>query len=203
MKSKTKIILYIIFVVSAFFLISVVSETFAVFETAANATANLSLGNWVIRLNSIDISSGQTISFSINSFTYSDSSHIANGFIAPGRTGYFDIIIDPTGTDVAVRYDITLDLQGNYGNNITYSVLNNSGSMIQTAANTYSGIIDLEDVENGDTATLRIVVGWANNTTYNANDTNLGLMRNASISIPAEITVVQYLGETITPYQEG
>ena len=91
--------------------IYLIKETYAVFETTGTGTADFSIGSWVINLNSIDISSGQTVSFSINSFTYSDSSHIANGVIAPGRSGYFDLILDPDGTDVSVRYDITLDME--------------------------------------------------------------------------------------------
>ena len=182
------------------FLIHCISTTYAVFETNTNGTANLSVGSWVIKLNSVDISSGQTINFSVNNFNYSNNSHVANGVIAPGRTGYFDLLLDPDGTDVSIRYDITLDLEEDYGENVTYYVSTNIGTAIQTDESTYSGVIDLSDIDNGDVARLRIVVEWVNNTTYNESDTNLGLTPNNNISIPAQIVVSQYLGETIVPY---
>ena len=200
MKINIKAMLYIgalILVVASVYLIK---ETYAVFETTGTGTADFSIGSWVINLNSIDISSGQTVSFSINSFNYSDSSHLANGVIAPGRSGYFDLILDPDGTDVAVRYDITLDMEQEYADNITYYVTTTDGTTIRTDENTYSGIIDLDSIDDGDTARLRIVVEWVDNASYNSTDTVLGLANNPSISIPAEITVVQYLGETLEEY---
>ena len=200
MKSRVKIILYIVLFVVAMALIYCVSSTYAVYETITNGTANLDIGSWLIRLNSVDISSGETISFNANNFTYSNSSHIANGVIAPGRSGYFEVIIDPDGSDVSIRYDITLDMEEDYGDNITYYVDTNNGSAIRTGESTYSGVLDLSEIENGDVATLRIVVEWLDNSAYDEHDTELGLTPNNNITIPAEITVVQYLGETIVPY---
>jgi hypothetical protein len=200
MKINIKTMLYIGVLFLLVASIYLIKETYAVFETTGTGTADFSIGSWVINLNSIDISSGQTVSFSINSFTYSDSSHIANGVIAPGRSGYFDLILDPDGTDVSVRYDITLDMEEEYENNITYYVTTTDGTTIQTGPSTYSGIIDLASIDNGDTATLRIVVEWVDNGSYDVTDTELGMMNNPSISIPAEITVVQYLGESMEEY---
>lgn len=200
MNARVKIILYVVLFVAAMVLVYCITSTYAVYETVTNGTANLDIGSWVIKLNSVDISSGETISFSANNFTYTDSSHIADGVIAPGRSGYFELIIDPDGTDVSVRYDITLDLEEDYGDNITYYVDTNNGTAIRTGESTYSGVLDLEDIEDGDVATLRIVVEWVNNIAYDEHDTELGLIPNNNITIPAEITVVQYLGETIVPY---
>ncbi len=200
MKTKVKTILYIGVFISMVFLLSLISDSFAVYETLANGTGNFNIGNWTIRLNDMDISSGQTISFVASNFNYSVSSHIENGVIAPGRSGYFDVIIDPEDTDVAIRYDITLDMEQNYGENITYYVTDLNGTMVRTGESTYSGIITLAQIANGDTARLRIVVEWTNNSTYDQSDTNLGLTSNASISIPAQITVIQYLGETLVEY---
>ena len=200
MKINAKTMLYIGVLVLLIASIYLIKETYAVFETTGTGTADFSIGSWVINLNNIDISSGQTVSFSINSFTYSENSHIANGVIAPGRSGYFDLILDPDGTDVAVRYDITLDMEEEYANNITYYVTTTDGTTIRTGENTYSGIIDLDSIDDGDVATLRIIVEWVNNGSYDASDTELGLENNASISIPAEINVVQYLGETLEEY---
>ena len=200
MKSKIKIVLYICLFISALVLLWFISDTYAVFETNSNGTANIPVGGWVIKLNSVDISSGQTVSFVVNNFNYSENAHIESGKIAPGRSGYFDVVLDPDGTDVSIRYDVTLDLEGDYEDNITYYVVTNGQSAIRTGENTYSGVIDLNDIDNGDVATLRIVVEWVNNSSYDDSDTELGLSNNPSISIPAEINVIQYFGETLVPY---
>ena len=91
-------------------------------------------------------------------------------------------------------------MEQEYANNITYYVTATDGTTIQTGPNTYSGIIDLDSIDDGDTARLRIVVEWVDNASYNESDTSLGLANNPSISIPAEITVVQYLGESLQEY---
>ena len=202
MDKKVKIMLYAVTITLIVIGAYVFKSTYAVFETEANGEADFQVGSWIIKLNEIDISSGQTVNFTINSFVYTENSHVKNGCIAPGRSGYFDVILDPSGTDVAVRYDITLDIDGEYEDNILYYITTEDGSMIRSNVNTYSGVIDLDSIDNGDVATLRVNLEWNNNSSYNESDTELGIVRNNSISIPAQINVVQYLGETITEYVE-
>lgn len=202
MEKNVKIVLYIItfalIIVSAYIFI----DTYALFETEASAATDLAIGNWVIKLNDIDISSGQTVNFTVNDFVYTTNSHIKDGYIAPGRSGYFDVILDPAGTDVAVRYDITLDIDGDYEDNITYYVTTTDGNTVKTDVNTYSGVLSLNSINNGDVATLRINLEWNDNSTYDASDTELGIVEGNGISIPVELTVVQYLGEPIVEYVE-
>lgn len=201
-RNKIKFVLYLLVVVALGLTFYIISDTYALFEREASGSANFDIAQWVIKLNNIDISSGETISFSLSNFVYATNSHVANGYIAPGRNGYFDIVLDPAGTEVAVRYDITLDLEGDYSDNLTYSVTTADGMTIRTGENTYSGVIDMSSIENDEVATLRINLEWEDIASYNASDTALGLIRNNDIEIPASITVVQYLGETLTEYTE-
>ena len=48
------------------------------------------------------------------------AAHVANGKIAPGTSGTFDIEIDTTGTEVDLQYDVTISLE-NCPRNITFS----------------------------------------------------------------------------------
>lgn len=202
MGKKIKIVLYIVTAILAIMSAHILKSTYAAFETDATGKADFQVGKWIIKLNEFDISSGQTINFTINSFVYTENSHIKNGCIAPGRSGYFDVVLDPSGTDVAVRYDITLDIDGEYEENIKYYITTTDGSMIKTNADTYSGVMDLGSISNGDVATLRINLEWDNDSLHDESDTEMGIIRNNSISIPVQITVIQYLGETITEYLE-
>ena len=112
-------------------------------------------------------------------------------------------ILDCTEDEYNGVWSAYLDMEEEYADNITYYVTTTDGTTIRTAEDTYSGIIDLNSIDNGDVATLRIVVEWVDNGSYNESDTALGLENNSSISIPAQINVVQYLGETIEEYSSS
>ena len=89
-----------------------------------------------------------------------------------------------------------------YADNITFGVQEyGTNNTIQTAVNTYSGVIDLDTINNEDVVTLRVTVTWSNLAAYDENDTVLGLTRTGRIAIPITVSAIQYLGETITPYQ--
>lgn len=177
-------------------LILVVCNSYGLFENNATATEQNPVGGWTINLNDILISeSGQT-TINIDEFVYDSSTTINDGYIAPGRSGYFDLILDPSGTDVAIKYEITFNLDELYEDNITYSVDMLSGeSATQVDENTYAGIITLDDIDDGETISLRVHVNWLNDETLNDPDTELGIVLNNKISIPINIKLVQYLGE--------
>lgn len=202
MKIDIKKILYVLVVICVISTIYILKDTYGLFERNASGDANFDIASWVISLNNIDISSGVTSDFTASNFIYTVNSHVKDGKIAPGRSGYFDVIIDPAGTDVAVRYDITLSLDGEYEDNILYYVTTSDGTMIRTDVNTYSGVIDLSSIDDEDVATLRINIEWDDDGNHDSNDTELGLSSLSNISIPTSVHVVQYLGETLTEYVE-
>ena len=201
MKTKLKLWLLVIL----FFILSIylISDSYALFETNSSGEANSEIGKWVIKISDILISDNQKEEFSVDNFVYEENENIADGYIAPGRNGYFDIILDPTGTEVAVRYDLSFDNEQSYGDNIKYSVTLLDGTeTIKTAPNTYSGTISLKQINQNTKITLRINLTWDNDVNYNSNDTKLGTTEDNKIRIPVGVSVTQYLGETITPYTE-
>lgn len=201
MKTKFKLWLLVIL----FFILSIylVADSYALFETNSSGEANSTIGKWVIKISDVLISDNQMEEFSVDNFVYETNDNIADGYIAPGRNGYFDIVLDPTGTDVAIRYDLSFDNEQTYGDNIKYSVTLLTGEeTIKTGPNTYSGIVTLDQIEQNTKITLRINLTWESERNYDHNDTILGMTENAKIRIPVGISVNQYLGETITPYTE-
>ena len=194
MRKKLWAISILLFVV----MMVVIYNSYGLFENNATATEQNPVGGWTINLNDILISESGETNISIDEFVYEDSTTINDGYIAPGRSGYFDLILDPSGTDVAIRYDITFNLDELYGENITYSVDMLSGnSATQVDDNTYSGIITLDDIDAGETISLRVHVNWINDESFNDSDTELGIVLNNKISIPINIKLIQYLGEEI------
>lgn len=201
MKKILKILTIIMLIIT----ILKIGDTYAKYYSKAQ-TANLSqdVGQWVIKINEKDIYSedGQKVEFTTNTLNNFSNVHAEPDKISPSSTGYIDIAIDPTGTDVAVRYDIALDLTGvsNLAITARLEMASGSNTLVQTGENAYAGIISLADVQEGKKANIRCYVTWANDEEKNAEDSLIGGSIDANIALSANVTVTQYLGETITPY---
>jgi hypothetical protein len=192
MRAKLWTVSILLFVV----LLLVIYNSYGLFENNATALEENPVGGWTINLNDILISETGETDINVDEFVYEDSTTINNGYIAPGRSGYFDLILDPSGTDVAIQYEITFNLDDAYEDNITYSVDMLSGdSATQVDENTYIGVITLDDIDEGETISLRVHVSWVNDETLNDSDTQLGIVLNNKIVIPINIKLIQYLGE--------
>lgn len=190
----------VIFFLTIIMMTSVITKTFSLFQTEGIAIVNEDIGRWKITVNDID-ATGETKSFEVNDFLYEDSTVVENNKIAPGRSGYFDIILNPEGTDVSILYDLDFDFTKITNKAITTSVEVISGDhIIKTGENKYTGIINLADIQKGVKNTLRVKIKWENIENNDEDDSSLGIMKNAKITIPVSIHLVQYLGEEIVPY---
>lgn len=203
MKNRIRIILWVLVIALAAITYILFKDTFALFEDNAYGIVNNDIGKWVIKLSNEVISSGLSEEVNVDNFVYESVETVKEGFIAPGTSAYFDLVFDATDCDVAVKYDIEFKVDEiDYEDNIRVSVQElNSGSTIKTAENTYSGIISLESIENKELVTLRINVEWDDIEDYNESDTELGIVADNKLRIPVNVHAVQYLGETIIPYE--
>jgi len=180
--------------------------TYAKYTNSATATVEKQAGAWVIKVNNQNLanSSGATTNFNIAGLNSQANSFVAQGKIAPSSSGYFDIVIDPTGCSVAVRYDITFGVGAISSINFSSvrKVVNNTETtdgIIKTGEKTYSGVINLADVKSGTATTVRLYIEWedlANGAGDNA-DSALGLVQGSQVSLPVSVVVSQYSGETI------
>jgi hypothetical protein len=198
-KNKTRIILYSLVLVLTLITIRV---SFALFENNASAVVNPNIGRWIITLNNELISSGYTQDIVIDDFIYEENEYVESGVIAPGGSAYVDLVLDATECDVAVRYDITFNLEDtNYEDNISFSINDTYDATIRTDENTYSGVISLDSIEDGETITLRVNVDWNDSQEYDESDTSLGLVEDQTISVPINIRLNQYFGEELIEYE--
>lgn len=202
MKNRLRLLLWLLVIASVSITILLLTNTFALFEDNANAVVNETIGKWVIKLSNNIISDGLSEELEIDNFVYSSNEHVASGYIAPGGNAYFDLVFDATLCDVAVKYDIEFKVDEiDYEDNISISVDELSeGSTIKTAENTYSGVISLDSIRNGQTITLRISLEWDDLEAYDEADTALGEVAGNALRVPINVHAVQYLGETIEPY---
>lgn len=202
MKKVLKILTIIMLIIT----ILKIGDTYAkYYSKVQTATLSQDVGQWIIKINSKDIYSkeGKSVNFTVNSFNNFSNPNAAPNKISPSSTGYVDMLIDPTDTEVAVRYDIELDLTGvsNLAISARLEMASGENTLIQTGENTYSGILSLADIQSGKTANVRCYVTWTNDENKNDEDTAIGAQVVASIiSLSVNVTATQYLGETITPY---
>lgn len=189
-----------------------IATTYAKYMTEATANIEKTAGAWVIKINDNDISnSNSETTFDIDDLIFPESEFVVEGKLAPASSGYFDVVIDPTGTSVAVRFDVTLDVSGlsaydaiNF--TAVYRVINGeevSANMVRTGDHTYSGVISLDDVKEGIASTMRFYIGWEEDETEEGDesDTQLGNIKDVTTKLPVNVVISQYSGETLEEYQ--
>ena len=190
-----------------FFLVMVliVAGSYALFESQRTNTSNVEIAKWEIKVND-DLLSGSTSTFTIDNFTWSTSQYVMEGKAAPGLDGYFDIEIDPNDSDTSIRYDVTFDFSNLDSDLFTITEIKeiDDKAIVRTGQYTYSNIIPLEDIEDGETNTIRVYIEWINDEDNNVKDSELGTVLNNQLSIPVSVDVTQYIdGDTLTPYAGG
>ena len=110
--------------------------------------------------------------------------------------GYYDIIIDPKNTDVAIKYEIVFDYSDIQNEAIHVSSLKeiNNKELLKKDDNTYLGIITLEDIENGEKHNIRTTLVWED-IENNSKDYELGSIYDNELKIKVSIKFSQYLND--------
>lgn len=201
MKKSTMVLAPFFFLV----MILIVVGTYSLFESQRSNTTELEIAKWEIKVNN-DLLSGSTSTFSINNFTWSTSPYVMEGKAAPGLNGYFDIVIDPNDTDTSIMYDVTFDFSNLDSDQFSITEIKeiDDKSIVRTGEFTYSNIITLDEINNGETNTIRVYIEWINDEANNIKDSELGTELNTQLAIPVSVNVVQYVdGDTLTPFVGG
>lgn len=179
---------------------------YALFHSELYAKVQLKNGTWNILVNSTDITKGTDVKFIIDNIQIQENEHVKPGKLAPGLIGNFKISINPTDTDVSVRYDINLDKEKLTNDNMQIKSIKETllgNELVQVAENTYAGVITVEEIKAQKMNEVTVEIEWAENDDNNEQDVNLGSIWNAECQVPITVHVSQYLGEEISPYNES
>ena len=193
MKDKRKnISIIILLILSLAGVFMVYQYSYAKYLKTVNGRVGVSLARWQILVNNEDISKKTTLSNNIEA-VLPGNEYINSGILAPGATGYFDLIIDPSNVDVAFKYDISIT------NNNAYSDIKVSGYEINPgnnpnpinfqSGNTITNIVPI----GSSTFTIRVYIEWydeSDNDMNNSTDTDL-VLDNVSLTYTASITFTQ------------
>lgn len=107
-KKRIKQFIFLYSILAIFF---VMYSTLAKYEDTSEGYIKIAVANWKIALNGKELtSSNNTLIDSITLIPTTKINENNPSKIKPGQTGYFDIEIDPTGTEVSFWYQVSLDL---------------------------------------------------------------------------------------------
>lgn len=205
---KLLTILVLIMLIISFFQIT---QMYALYKEKLEGEYSTLLGAWEIKVNSkIITSTGQVETFTIanDQLGYVTSDYIQAGKIAPNGQVYFDIVIDPSNTDVSVMYQI--DVGPNSGVPAKFEVTNatnyfqKDGETVQITndttykkENSYISVIPVTQINEGYKNYVRLYFKWVNVEDNNQTDSTLAETENAKLEIPLKVTLKQYTGEVI------
>lgn len=198
---KSRVFILLVLLVISFSLYSF-SRTYGLFESNKVEVLESGIAKWNINVNGVNVT--ESTSFVIDEVVTESNGFVMDGKIAPNTSGYFDIVIDGTNTDVSFRYDIKFDFSNLDISNLKIVNIEevNFNSLIRTGEDIYTGIISLDDIRSKRNNLVRVHVKWENMESSNEEDSVIGLDSDYDLSIPVSITFMQYLGEEIVEYTE-
>ena len=173
--------------------ITQIQQTYAKYLDTKEGDTDFTIAKWKILVNQQDITEASTMSSLINP-VYIENEHMKEGVIAPGREGYFDLVIDSSNTEVSFRYDISVTSSENSSVNdlvITGYSLNDSEIIpVSDQLNNLSNIIYYTDTNKENK--IRIYFQWRDGTGENMNneaDTNASIQGvNAKLKVNITLT---------------
>lgn len=187
MKNK---LFYLLIILTLGIFVYLINSSYALFETNKSMVVKPDVAKWNININNNNINSSED--FIIDSFVPDANTHVAQGKIAPGVGGYFDIEIDPQDTDVSISYNLKLDLSSL--NNIIIEQVEeiNGHDVIMSEDGTYNGKILLNEIKQNIVHNIRFYIKWVNNEDNNDSDSIIGLDKDVNLLIPITIEVKQF-----------
>ena len=168
--------------------VTLVGITYARYTSSATGTADASVATWAVKINDTDMVQTSTFNLDEEDISWSSSDYIADGYIAPSRTGTFALRLDTTGSKVAVKYTVSIDDSAlDEYSQIKITRVNNQAF----SGSAYTGVIPLDNVDTP--VTIPVEITWENSDSTNASDTTIGSTID-TLSIPITVTAEQYLG---------
>ena len=206
---KLLTILVLIMLIITFFQIA---NMYALYKEQLQSDYTNLLGVWAIKVNGVDISSGEenlTFMMTEDNLQYMPSNSVKDGKIAPGRQACFEIIIDPTNTDVSILYTLKIKLSEITEAKMSLVQVENyfqkdgstdevTNETVYTGTESHTAVIPIGKINEKYINHIKLYLEWSNIEENNESDSTLGATDSAKLSVPLEINLKQYTGETIS-----
>ena len=168
----------------AFFLLFY--STFARYTAVVENDTTVVIANWQISVNDIDMINGEKLTDTVQLVPLTETT--TDNKLAPGQNGYFDITINPEGTEVAIEYIINLDLSSLPAGIIltTYEIIedNISANIADSQIHGEINLQQMQQLTSAEKKTIRIYWEWKESST----EIPTG---NENYKIETEITIKQ------------
>lgn len=178
-----------VFFFSFLTLFFVLCFTIAKYEKFLELHTSVEIANWNIMLNEKPLTSASnTLENSIILVPTTNVDSANPKKIKPGQSGYFDIQINPNGTEVSIEYKIAIDLaNSNLPEHLTISTYSINGGVVTALPSdkSVSGSIllsGLSKFSSANTQTIRYFWNW--------NDEGMDI---TSYSIAINVELKQYI----------
>lgn len=189
-----KRIFIVLIIISCFSLCIFTNKTYTSYESAVDNEVAVDVADWKIEIDGQDIAK-TTRDISLNNIEW-ENTHASSTTAAPGSKGIIKIKIDPTSTQVAIKYNITY-IDHNLDPECILTVTNiylEEEELEKISDNTYSGLITMDQIKEGTIKTLVIHVEWINDENNNESDTQIGLKEKDPNYLKLEFDASQYTG---------
>ena len=210
MKKLLTVLVLIMLIISLF----QIANMYALYKDQIQGDYTNLLGIWAIKVNGVDISSGDenlTFTMTDENLTYLDSAHVKSQKIAPGTQACFEIVIDPSNTDVSILYTLGIKfddveaakmklvkVENYFQKNGQTEQITNTDIKTNLAENNQQAILPISKINDKYLNHIKLYFEWINAEENNEKDSEIGQTENAKISIPLEINLKQYTGEVIS-----
>ena len=136
-----------------------IEDTYAKYVNGVDAVAQAGIARWKILVNNADIESGSLAAQTITP-VFAGNTNIAANVIAPTSTGYYDIVIDSSNTDVSFDYTISSSINenSNVSDLVTTGYSINDGEVVNFT--NYNEDIEGTVIYGTLSTTIRVYVLW-------------------------------------------
>lgn len=150
----------ILIVLCLFFLKSRV--TYTSYETDVEGKVASPIANWIISIDGKTITEEEEVAGIKIDDIYWYSDYARGNKVAPGSTGEMTISIDPSGTDVAIYYELeVIDKSVDDTKFLTVkNIYFDNNELTKIDVNKYMGVLSLSDIRSGVKPQMKFDVVW-------------------------------------------
>lgn len=175
----------------------IIARTYSRYSSNSTGNASAKVATWKVKVNNTNITDTQN--FTISDIKWSESDNIEDGYIAPGRTGTFEIKIDPSDSKVAIDFEVSIDATNNLSaanEDIKIKSVQIDNDTVQEESSrhgVYKGSFTLDEVKQNKVKTVKVTIEWENKESHNTEDTTTGKTKTDAITIPVVVTATQHI----------
>lgn len=203
MKRKNKLrVLEILCIISLLFTIFSIRRTYARYFEKVDTTYQTHIKRWLIKINDHNIHEAKSLSEVVQPVLVENENMNNNNTLVPGRTGYFDMMIDYTYVDLAFEYEFSIEQLNEtqlkdfeiYG----YEIVDGDKSTV-TETKQIKGVIDPDkdlNSANEKKRDIRILFRWNDgdgSIMDNKLDTQYRSEENEALNYRATLKFTQYI----------